>query len=111
MTEQERQMDILGNPNICNYHNFTFDYVYGPEATQKFIYENTAKTAVVSVLQVTLLIFRGIMQLYQLMDRLVLERHSQWKDFLTVLTIQIKESYLAQWKRFSNSLNKNLMTK
>jgi len=40
----------MSNPNICNYHSFTFDYVYGPDSTQKFIYDNTAKTAVVSVL-------------------------------------------------------------
>lgn len=50
MTEKERNNEITQNPNICNYHSFTFDYVYGPDSTQKFIYDNTAKTAVLSVL-------------------------------------------------------------
>jgi Cdc6-like AAA superfamily ATPase len=39
------------NPSICNYHSFAFDYVYGPKSEQGFIYENTAKPAVLSVLE------------------------------------------------------------
>lgn len=33
------------------WHNFTFDYVYDPSATQNFLYDNTAKPAVLSVLE------------------------------------------------------------
>jgi kinesin family protein 3/17 len=33
------------------WHNFTFDYVYDPSATQNFLYDNTAKPAVISVLE------------------------------------------------------------
>ena len=36
---------------MCNYHNFSFDHVYGPDSTQEYIYDNTAKAAVLSVLQ------------------------------------------------------------
>lgn len=46
-----RQRDIAVNPNICVYHTFKFDYVYGEDSTQKFVYENTAKPAVMSVLE------------------------------------------------------------
>ena len=49
--EGGRQRDISSNPNICAYHTFSFDYVYGEDSSQKFIYENTAKSAVLSVLE------------------------------------------------------------
>lgn len=49
--EAERQRDIEENPQLCVWHNFTFDYVYDPAATQNFLYDNTAKQAVISVLE------------------------------------------------------------
>ena len=49
--EGGRQRDITTNPNICTYHTFKFDYVYGEKSSQKFLYENTAKPAVISVLE------------------------------------------------------------
>jgi hypothetical protein len=49
--EGGRQRDIAANPNICSYHTFKFDYVYGEDSSQKFLYENTAKSAVLSVLE------------------------------------------------------------
>jgi kinesin family protein 3/17 len=51
VNEAERQLDIQENPQLCMWHNFTFDYVYDPSATQNFLYENTAKPAVLSVLE------------------------------------------------------------
>lgn len=32
-------------------HQFSFDYVYGPDSTQSHVYENTARPAVLSVLE------------------------------------------------------------
>lgn len=49
--EGGRQKEIASNPNICAYHSFKFDYVYGEDSSQKFLYENTAKSAVLSVLE------------------------------------------------------------
>lgn len=49
--EGGRQRDISSNPNIWSYHTFKFDYVYGEDSNQKFVYENTAKSAVLSVLE------------------------------------------------------------
>ena len=49
--EDGRQKDITSNPHIWAFHNFSFDYVYGEDSTQKFIYQNTAKSAVLSVLE------------------------------------------------------------
>jgi hypothetical protein len=51
INELERQRDIQDNPHISVWHSFTFDYVYGPESTQQFVYDNTAKSAVLSVLE------------------------------------------------------------
>ena len=42
-------MDL--NPHLCVWQNFTFDFVYDQLATQEFVYENTAKQSVVSVLE------------------------------------------------------------
>ena len=42
-------MDL--NPHLCVWQNFTFDFVYDQHATQEFVYENTAKQSVVSVLE------------------------------------------------------------
>ena len=45
------------------------------------------------------------------MDRLAQEKHSQWKDFLTVLMTLIKESFLDLWKKSLGSSSKSPMTK
>ncbi len=49
--EDLRQRDIRENPQLCQYHSFKFDYVYDQESTQAFVYENTAKHAVMSSLE------------------------------------------------------------
>ena len=49
--EAERQRDIRTNPRNVHSHNFAFDHIYGMEATEKFVYENTAKDLIDSVLQ------------------------------------------------------------
>ena len=36
--EAERQRDIAENQHLCVWHNFTFDWVYDPLATQDFLY-------------------------------------------------------------------------
>lgn len=46
-----RQADMRENPHVCQYHSFKFDYVYGESSTQAFVYENTAKPAVLSTLE------------------------------------------------------------
>jgi hypothetical protein len=38
--------------NMFTMHAFTFDYVYDQDSTQLDVYENTAKPAVMSTLQV-----------------------------------------------------------
>ena len=49
--EDGRQRDTAVNPNICVHHTFKFDYVYGEDSTQKFLYANTVNPAVMSVLE------------------------------------------------------------
>lgn len=39
------------NPHVCQYHSFKFDYVYDEASTQAFVYENTARPAVLSTLE------------------------------------------------------------
>ena len=51
VSEYERQRDIENNPHLCVWQNYSFDYVYDECSTQEFVYENTAKTAVLSVLE------------------------------------------------------------
>lgn len=51
VNEREKQRDIEANPHLCVWQNFTFDYVYNENSTQEFVYENTAKNAVLSVLE------------------------------------------------------------
>ncbi len=52
LTEDGRQRDILEHPNlVAAYHSFGFDYVYGPESSQSFVYDTTARPAVQSVLE------------------------------------------------------------
>ena len=42
-------MDL--NQHLCVWQSFTFDYVYDERSTQEFVYENTAKQSVLSVLE------------------------------------------------------------
>ena len=51
VNEKEKQKDIEQNPHLCVWQNFAFDYVYDETSTQEFVYKNTAKQAVLSVLQ------------------------------------------------------------
>lgn len=51
VNERERQRDMDQNPHLCVWQNFTFDYVYDQDASQEFVYENTAKPAVCSVFE------------------------------------------------------------
>ena len=46
-----RIRDIMDNPQFCQYHSFKFDYVYDQDSTQEFVYENTAKSAILSALE------------------------------------------------------------
>ncbi len=48
-------MDPLSDPNLYTEHTFSFDRVYGPESSQQEVYENTARGAVQSVLEVSCL--------------------------------------------------------
>jgi chromosomal replication initiation ATPase DnaA len=50
-TEAGRLRDIHDNPHLIANHPFAFDFVYNEDATQSFVYENTAKSAVLSVLE------------------------------------------------------------
>jgi hypothetical protein len=96
-------MEIQANPNICNYHTFAFDHVYGPDSNQKYIYENTAKAAVISVLQVGSLISRVTMQPFLHMGRQEQARPIPWKASAMDLTIPTRVSSLEVWKRSSSS--------
>jgi hypothetical protein len=49
--EFSRQREIRDNPQMVQHHSFKFDYVYGQDSTQAFVYENTAKQAVYSALE------------------------------------------------------------
>mmetsp|Transcript_30472 Transcript_30472/g.22602 ORF Transcript_30472/g.22602 Transcript_30472/m.22602 type:complete len:133 (+) Transcript_30472:326-724(+) len=51
VNEREKQRDIEQNPHLCVWQNFTFDCVYDETSTQEYVYENTAKSAVFSVLE------------------------------------------------------------
>ena len=51
VSEKERKKDIDLNPHLCVWQNFSFDYVYDEASTQEFVYENTAKQSVLSVLE------------------------------------------------------------
>ncbi len=44
-------MDIVDNNHMVTYHNFAFDHVYGADSTQTSVYDNTARPAVLSVLE------------------------------------------------------------
>lgn len=49
--ELYRQRDIRENPQLTQFHAFKFDYAYNEDSTQAFVYENTAKQAVMSSLE------------------------------------------------------------
>lgn len=51
ISEAERQREWVENPNLFQLHHFTFDYSYDMNASQADVYENTAKSAVMSVLE------------------------------------------------------------
>ena len=51
ISEGERQREWVENPNMFQTHHFTFDYTYDMESSQADVYENTAKSAVLSVLE------------------------------------------------------------
>ena len=51
VTEKERQKDMDQNSHLCVWQSFTFDYVYDEHSSQEFVYENTAKQSVLSVLE------------------------------------------------------------
>ena len=51
VNEGEKQRDIAENPHLCVWHHFAFDYVYDQLSTQAFVYDNTARSAVISVLE------------------------------------------------------------
>ena len=51
MSESERQKQWTDNPNLFQLHHFTFDYSYDMNDSQSDVYENTAKSAVLSVLE------------------------------------------------------------
>jgi DNA replication protein DnaC len=51
INEVGRQRDVRENPHITTQHTFAFDHVYGPDSTQQYVYDTTARQAVVSVLE------------------------------------------------------------
>lgn len=51
VNEAERQRDIMENPHLCVWHNFSFDWIYDYKSTQDFIYSYNGKPAVDSVLE------------------------------------------------------------
>jgi hypothetical protein len=42
---------MRANPQLCQNHSFKFDYVYDEQSTQAFLYDHTAKAAVLSSMQ------------------------------------------------------------
>jgi kinesin family protein 3/17 len=49
--ERERARDIEMNPHLCVWNAFSFDFVHDMNDSQEFVYENTARQAVMSVLE------------------------------------------------------------
>ena len=49
--ERERQREWVENPNLFQLHRFTFDYVFDLDSTQDEVYNMTAKTPVLSMLE------------------------------------------------------------
>ncbi len=51
LSEVERQREWVENPNLFQLHRFTFDYVFDMDSNQQQVYEETAKPAVISILE------------------------------------------------------------
>lgn len=51
MYERDRQREWVENPNLFQLHRFTFDYVFDMDSQQHEVYEQTAKPAVMSILE------------------------------------------------------------
>lgn len=51
LSERERQREWVENPNLFQLHRFTFDYVFDMDSQQQEVYEQTAKPAVISILE------------------------------------------------------------
>ncbi len=51
LSERERQREWVENPNLFQLHRFTFDYVFDMDSNQQEVYEQTAKPAVISILE------------------------------------------------------------
>ena len=49
--DMDRVEDIQENPALATYHAYTFDHVYDEDSRQVDVYENTARAAVLSVLE------------------------------------------------------------
>ena len=49
--DYEREENLKENPALANYHSFTFDYVYDQDSSQEMVYENSGRSAVLSVLE------------------------------------------------------------
>jgi hypothetical protein len=43
VSEGERQRDMDQNPHLCVWQHYSFDHVYDDQATQEYVYHNTAK--------------------------------------------------------------------
>lgn len=50
-SELEKQKDWVENPHFFQLHQFTFDNAFDIDSSQKDVYEQTAKPAVLSVLE------------------------------------------------------------
>ncbi len=48
---EKRQIELAERPNLFQYHRFTFDTVFNPDTTQREVYEQTAKPAIMSLLE------------------------------------------------------------
>ena len=51
LSERERQREWVENPNLFQLHRFTFDFVFDMDSNQQEVYEQTAKPAVMSILE------------------------------------------------------------
>jgi kinesin family protein 3/17 len=50
-SEIERQKEWVNTPHYFQFHNFTFDNAFDTDSSQKDVYEQTAKPAVLSILE------------------------------------------------------------
>lgn len=49
--DEARVRDIKEHPERALYHSFAFDYVYDQQDSQKIVYNNTAKSAIISFIE------------------------------------------------------------